>query len=374
MIHPAREPQAQTRVMHKAIVFGADTALQTGFLNIASGGTVAYQLYSTAGIGIGVSRNQLPDEGEAVLQLWSLPATERFPGLIQAFMRGHRGAIIVLRPDEVDSLNELYSRLTRKSQKMLLIVIVGVQPDLNHAAEEITRLLEEEPRVCAMDSVASSMKEFAIGLSDRSAEGKGLPLVVLLDENACQPQAPILGTSQSPPNSKSEMRTISEIACSIGAKTTSTHCFLELDEGVVRIDLSMGNVYLEPVICEHCQKKCARRSKICIVGVDTGWSSEDMGGRALLTLAKIYALARRELPDLVEKQLYQACRCSKIELPHDIENMPGIAERLSRLGYIKRGLSWTLLDEAKWRLQEGRLSETDYDSIALRIQMQEPSD
>jgi hypothetical protein len=165
---------------------------------------------------------------------------------------------------------------------------------------------------------------------------------------------------------------IKENAESFGIGSTSTHCILELDEGTVKVELSMGDAVLEPVICKYCLKKCVRRSKICIVGTDAGWSSEDLGARALLTLAKIFALASREIPEHVEKQLYQASRCSKIELPHDLSSKPHLEERLARLGYIKKGASWTLLDEANRRVQDGRLSESDYESIARRIQSQEP--
>ncbi|MHA2300900.1 MAG: hypothetical protein ACXACD_08085, partial [Candidatus Thorarchaeota archaeon] len=92
MNRPSNEIPDSARVMYKALVLGVNSALQTGFLNIASEGTVAYQLHSTVGVGIGVSRSRLDDGREAVLQLWALPTSERFPGLTQTYMRGHRGA------------------------------------------------------------------------------------------------------------------------------------------------------------------------------------------------------------------------------------------------------------------------------------------
>jgi signal recognition particle receptor subunit beta len=360
--------------MFKALLLGVNAALKTGFLNIASEGTVAYQLHSTVGVGIGVSRCRLEDGGEAVLQLWALPTTERFPGLIQTFMRGHRGAIIVLRPEEADSFADLYRMLTDRSRKFLLVVIVRSGRESETAIEKIAQILRTQPTVYHAESIGNIVDSFAAKLRGGDDSKTGLPYIVLLDEEACPPQDPILSPNQLPPNSKEEMSIIRENAKSFGVASTSTHCILELDEGIMKVDLSKGDAVLEPIICDYCLKKCVRRSKICIVGTDAGWSSEDLGARALLTMAKIYALATREIPDHVEKQLYQASRCSKIELPHDFGNKPQLEQRLAKLGYIKRGVSWTLLDEANRRRQDGRLSETDYESIARRIQSQEAAD
>lgn len=374
MNRSSNETPDNARVMFKALVLGVNAALQTGFLNIASEGTVAYQLHSTVGVGIGVSRCRLDDGGEAVLQLWALPTTERFPGLIQTFMRGHRGAIIVLRPEEADSFADLYRMLTDRSRTSLLVAIVGSGRETEIAIKRITQILRTQPTVYHAESVGNTVDSFAEKLRGGDDSKIALPCIVLLDEEACPPQDPILSPNQLPPNSKEEMSIIRENAESFGVGTTSTHCILELDEGIVKVDLSKGDAVLEPVICDYCLKKCVRRSKICIVGTDAGWSSEDLGARALLTMAKIYALATREIPDHVEKQLYQASRCSKIELPHDLGSKPQLEQRLTKLGYIKKGVSWTLLDEANRRRQDGRLSETDYESIARRIQSQEAAD
>jgi signal recognition particle receptor subunit beta len=370
----SNEVPDNARVLYKALVLGANAALQTGFLNIASEGTVAYQLHSTVGVGIGVSRSRLNDGGEAVLQLWALPTTERFPGLIQTFMRGHRGAIIVLRPEEADSFEGLHRILTDRSRTILLVAIVGNGRVAKQAIEQIVQVLGNQPTIHHLESVGATIDSFAAMLHGCDDSKAAFPCIALLNEDACPAQEPILSPNQLPPNSKEEMSIIRENAESFGVASTSTHCILELDEGIVKVELSMGDVVLEPVICDYCLKKCARRSKICIVGTDAGWSSEDLSVRALLTMAKIYALATREIPDHVEKQLYQASRCSRIELPHDLGSKPQLEQRLAKLGYIKRGVSWTLLDEANRRRQDGRLSETDYESIARRFQSQETAD
>ena len=372
MNRPSIELSDNARVMYKALVLGTNTALQTGFLNIASEGTVAYQLHSTMGVGIGVSRINLAGGIEAVLQLWALPTTERFPGLIHTFMRGHRGAIIVLRPDEIDSFADLHRMLTGKSRTFFLVALVENGQGTEEAIETISQVLGTSPSVVYSESISAVMQAFAsMLLNESSAE---MPSIIILNEDACPPQQPILSPNQLPPNTKEEMRIIRESAESFGIGSTSTHCILKVEEGLVRVELSMGEVVLEPVICDYCLKKCVRRSKICIVATEAGWSSEDLGARALLTMAKIYALAMRDIPDHVEKQLYRASRCSKIELPHDLGSKSNLEQRLARLGYIKRGVSWKLLDEANRRVQDGRLSETDYESIARRIHSQDTTD
>ena len=221
------------RVMYKALVLGVNAALQTGFLNIASEGTVAYQLHSTAGVGIGVSRSRLDDGREAVLQLWALPSTERFPGLTQTFMRGHRGAIIVLRPDEADSFADLLRMLTDKSRTFLLVVIVGNGRGTEEAIEAISQVLGTSPSVVYSESVSAVMQTFAsMLLNESSAE---MPSIIILNEDACPAQQPILSPNQLPPNTKEEMRIIRESAESFGIGSTSTHCILQVEEGLYLI-------------------------------------------------------------------------------------------------------------------------------------------
>jgi hypothetical protein len=335
-----------------------------GFLNQASQGTAAYQLYSTLGVGIGVSRSSLKDGCQAILQLWSLPLVERFHGITQTFMKGHRGAILVLRPDETEMLEHLFSLLSDDSRKRLLVVVVGTDAGAEQALTDISEVLGMPPMVSNTGNVQDCIEFFAQSLSMGSGSETNLPAVVFFDGSECPPQEPILDSKAMPLSSRQEVALIKDMAESLGASCSSTHCTIELDEGTIKVELSTGEIRLESAICQHCLKNCVRIPRICIVGMDSGWSHEDIGPRAMLTMAKIYSLVTGDLPDHVSTQLHRASRCSKIELPEVEEESEETMERLKRLGYIKRGRRWTLLEAAGRRVLQGRLSPADCDAIA----------
>ncbi|MHA2380344.1 MAG: hypothetical protein ACXADS_13810 [Candidatus Thorarchaeota archaeon] len=364
MIRSRRSAPVQGRIIHKAVVLGADTALQTGFLNRASQGTAAYQLYSTLGVGIGVSKSTLKDGCQSVLQLWSLPLSERFHGITQTFMKGHHGAIVVLRPDETEVFERLFSGLSDHSRERLMVVIVGTDLSLERALSDITGVMGRLPAVSHMENVSSCMEFFAQSLGRKTRKVSRLPLVVLIDDGECPPQEPVLDSKSMPPSSREEIKYIREMVESLGATCSSTHCTIELDEGLVKVELSTGDVRMESAICKHCLKNCARLPRLCIVGTDSGWTHEEIGPRALLTMAKIYGLMTGELPELVRTQLHRASRCSNIVLPQIEEECEETLERLTRLGYTKRGKRWTLLEAAGRRVRQGRLSPGDCDAIA----------
>ncbi|UCH04488.1 MAG: hypothetical protein JSW05_13145 [Candidatus Thorarchaeota archaeon] len=352
------------KTIHKVLVLGADIALQTGFLNHASQGTAAFQLYSTLGVGIGVTRSALEDGCQAVLQLWSLPLVERFNGITQTFMKGHRGAILVLRPDETEIIEQLFSLLPDHSRERLMVIIVGTDSSVERALADISEVLGKAPTVADTANVQDCIEFFAQSLSEDGGSRTCLPVVTLLDASECPPQEPILDSTSMPLSSREEIAYIKEMAESLGAPCTSTHCIIELDEGTVKVELSTGEIRLEPVICQHCLKSCVRTPRLCIVGMDSGWSYEDIGPRAMLTMAKIFGLVTDDLPEHVRTQLHRASRCHRIELPHVEGRSEETMERLKRLGYVKRGRRWTLLEAAGRRVLQGRLSPADCDAIA----------
>ncbi len=363
MIRLATEAPATGRLIHKALVLGADLALQTGFLNRASNGNAAFQLYPTLGVGIGVSRSTLEDGCQAVLQLWSLPLSERHHGITDTFMKGHRGAVVVLRPDETDLFEQLFFRLSEKARNLLMIVLVGVSSDFEQAMLTVSQVLGRTPPIRHMDSVTTCLELLATCLSERAQEVTSLPLIALLDEDECPAQMPILESRSMPPSSREEIEMIRQVAEEVGVSCTSTHCMIELDEGTIKVELSTGETRLESAICRYCLKSCARFPRLCIVGMDSGWASEEVGNRALLTMAKIYGLATGELPDNIRMQLHRSSRCSELELHEDLDESGEVYEKLMRLGYASRTEERTLQAAAQKRVREGRLSLADYDTI-----------
>ena len=111
--------------------------------------------------------------------------------------------------------------------------------------------------------------------------------------------------------------------------------------------------------------KTEKKTNICIIAVDSGWSTNDIGQRALLTIAKILALSERKLPNHVEMQILRACKCTQFEINSDMfEELPlELSNPQPRSSYIRK----TLLEVAAERVNEGRLSENAYNMLKRRL-------
>jgi hypothetical protein len=159
------------------------------------------------------------------------------------------------------------------------------------------------------------------------------------------------------------MKSIISLARDFGIETTPSTCKVELKEGIAEIDLMSGSVSFRPKLCRFCEKSCKRSANICIVRKEPGWSSINLGTRALLTLAKIYALNERKLPEHVEKQIARATACQNFVLAGELFENKELLSQIIRLGYVQAYGEQTLLEEAEKRVREGRLSLDSYNTI-----------
>lgn len=362
---------ARGRMIFKVLIVGNDLPLQTGFLSRASGDCISYQLYNTLGVTLGVSRFDFPQNLNVILQLWSLPSTERVSGLTKSYVKGHRAIIIVVRPDEVGSIPELLQDLSLSTETLFMVVITG---SVREAEEEINKLepfLNITPHVHAFQNVDDAVKIVSDHLVNRR-ESKGvLPIIGAIPEGECPPFEPQPPASATPPNSDDEVEEIREIALDLGLRIVGDFCAVELSEGSVWIDLRTGASRIEPDTCRFCTLSCKRKSNLCIVGTDSGWSSQNLRSRALLTIAKIHGLLSRTLPINVERQIHSASACSKFILNPEvaIEEIPD-----GLLAGLKRSESrMSLLKVAKERVNEGRLSEAGYSMLKKKLHNLETS-
>ncbi|MFX0108795.1 MAG: hypothetical protein ACFE7R_10945 [Candidatus Hodarchaeota archaeon] len=354
-------------LIFKVLVLGADRGLQAGYLNSVSAGSVSYLLYSSLGLGIGVARTRLDEGLEIVLQLWSLASSTRHAGLAETFRKGHCAAVIVLRPEEMENFEVLYSQLDERAKKFLVTVLVTENETIGPAIETISQVLEDKLRIEYGESVIESIPLLGEGLKTVQNDSEFTPTVLVVDSACCPVHFPVINSRSMPPNTVGEIAAIKEFGISIGVTPSVSECTLSTEDGQISVELNSGDVYLEPVTCSICARTCKRKTRICIVGIDQGWSSDNLGPRALLTMSKLHSLAENDLPEHVEKQIHNATRCNKLVLPPDYEENEEIRRILLALGYRQRGRRWSLEEEADRRLQEGRLSEENYEAIIGRL-------
>jgi hypothetical protein len=342
------------RKIFKVLVVGNDLPLQTGFLSRASGDRVSCQLYNTIGLNLGVVKCDYPENLSVVLQLWSIPFTERMVGLSRTFTKGHQAIILVLRPYEIDLIPEIFNRLALSRETPLVIVVVGSVRDAEIGSCHLDVYLGSQLPVHAVQSINEVMELVAEGLLSRSSRRTPIPMIVALEDKICPIYEPATPKTAPPPNSEEEMEEIHNIAIDLGLRVIDDSCAVELAEGVAWVCMRTGNIQIEPEICRYCAHSCKRHSNICIVATDAGWSSTNLRSRALLTAAKIYALSARMLPIHVKKQIERTSLCTRFEpnLGIPMEEIPD--EILTGFKTVNTGKS--LLDAARQRVKEGKLS------------------
>ena len=359
------------RMIFKVLIIGNDLPLQTGFLSRASGDRVSCQLYNTVGLSLGVVQFDYPEDLSVVLQLWSIPLSERMEGLSRNFTKGHRAIILVIRPDEIENIPQMFERLSLSVETPLMIVVVGSVRDAEAGSFRLDVLLGEQLPVHAVQSVQDIIGFVSEGLVSRGSVKSPLPMIVALDEEVCPLYEPRLPDGSVPLNTEQEIHEIRNIAIDLGLRVITDSCAVELDEGVAWVCMKTGAIRLQPGICRYCSHSCKRQSNICIVGTDTGWSSLNLGSRALLTIAKIYALTARMLPEHVKKQIERTTVCTRFDpnptIP--IEEIPD--EILS--GFTESHSRKSLLDAAKERVKDGRLSKDVYSMLKKKLHNLESS-
>ncbi|MBD3405198.1 MAG: hypothetical protein GF411_03565 [Candidatus Lokiarchaeota archaeon] len=366
------ETQPELRQIYKTVILGRDTTLQSGFLSEASGEQISYQLYHFLRVGIGVCRVH-HDSGHTIFQMWSLPDGDKLNEITKSFLNGHSAAVIVVRPSDIDYVQDLVS-LGIETRKVTAVVVVGSIQNAEIIASELFGHHKHTLNVESARSVNEVMKTVSDMLLRKQSQSHILK-VLSVDPSACMPFEPTLHSSQTPLNTSQEIKQIIEFCDSFATKTAEKECIIDIDEGLASIDLTTGAVRFKPELCKFCERDCPRSIHICIVGIDSGWSSEGLGTRALLTMAKIYALANRELPAHVEKQLHFASRCKNFSLKRELENDEYTAAVLSDLGYEPVTSKTDLLEAAMKRVREGRMSASLYSFLRGTLQrIRETSD
>ena len=356
----------RSRMIFKVLILGRNLPLQTGFLNRVSGERVTNQLYNTLGVSLGIAQNEDHKDVSTILQLWSLPLDERLNGLTKTFTKGHRGIIAIVKPDEIEQVHSLLRTFSVQPGPNLILVIIGdvqgIEPELLDRVPFNKDSLDAHTIGTTEDVI--SILSHQLRKKNKSNEDK--ITVIFMDESQCPLFEPVVVTRHLPECSDQELEEIQSILINQGIRVADDSCIVELAEGTVWISLRTGTVRLEPIICNYCARDCKRQTSICIIAVDSGWATQEIGQRALLTTAKVLALSDRKLPSHVEMQLLRASSCTRFEIDPDLleEEIPTeIISPQNRCSFIRK----TLLEVASDRVKEGRLPQIAYNMLKRRL-------
>ncbi|TFG34557.1 hypothetical protein EU527_02770 [Candidatus Thorarchaeota archaeon] len=354
----------KTQMIFKVLVIGRDIALQTGFLCRASNSNVTTQLFNTLGVSFGVARYDGREGINLAIQLWALPYIERLAGLTKNFTRGHRGVVLIIKSNELEYIPELLESFSIDNRTNIVITIIrgGNNADIN--LDSLTHIYEHS--VISHTETVEDIIEFIAEKLLMKESSRPEPLVAILDETALPIFEPAGICKKESICSDGDVNEIRSNLLDHGLRVIDESCIVELDEGRALVSLRTGSVSFEPTICNFCLNDCKRKNSICIIAVDSGWSSQGIGQKALLTTAKIIALAERSLPNHVELQIQRACTCSRLNINPSIQE-----EKFSLLlGMHKDEQDHStkpLLEVATDRLCQGKLSTTAFNMLKSRL-------
>ncbi len=347
-------PVKVKRSIAKVIILGHNRSLLAGYLRLSAANCVSFQMYSTLGVGIGVARAMHAVDREIALQIWTIPLIERLGAVSLTFAKGYRAAVALLKPEDVDGFDDILRPIRPDSMDSLMIVIVGSIRDAETSAKTLEEKIGKPLAVRSITSVAEALDI----LVDEVANDRfhsSLPMVLSLPEAACPEFHPNPAAPNVEPLTSEEVQFIRGFAEDIGLEIVSNYAHVMLREGIAKVHVESGVVEFSPKLCGVCKKSCHRSTRICIVGLDNGWSNEGLSKTALLILAKLQGLFGRRLPDHVEIQIRNASNCSNFNLDWSrVEPNDNVLRYLiSEADGPQRD---SLLEAAKKRLSEGRLS------------------
>ncbi|MFX0090912.1 MAG: hypothetical protein ACFFBD_04040 [Candidatus Hodarchaeota archaeon] len=147
--------------------------------------------------------------------------------------------------------------------------------------------------------------------------------------------------------------------------------------GRFEVSLRSGDVHLLPAICPLCQNKCSKRAYICIQTKGQGWTNYEYGPidqRALLIVAKIYAIINEDFNASVISKIHAASQCSHFKskiIVNTSKRQRSKKRRFFRtLGFSNSDYNFKFLEELETRYREGKISEEVYNFHRNRLRKQ----
>ena len=351
----------KNRMIFKVLILGRDPARRNGFLRAAAGERISCQLHSSIGVSLGVAQTILPSGQSVALQFWALPSDPKYDSLVKSFVKGHKVAIVIIEPGDETRIASLFRSIPAESVHSTLMVISEGLENRESMVSELEEIVGRK-----IDEHASGSVEDVVNMAARAVCSQmELPMIVEIPREACRTYEPEPRIGAEPHNSPEEVAEIRKVAESLGLSTSESTCRIELEEGIVEVSLLSGQVRMKPSICDYCAKDCWRMVNICIIGQDTGWSSDDLSTKALLTMAKIVALTERRLPQHVEMQLLRSTICKDFSAKEDTP--AEVLETIVRSDELLTNRE-SLLEIAGRRVREGRLPQPLYNMLKRRLE------
>ncbi|MBS7252003.1 MAG: hypothetical protein KIH08_15630 [Candidatus Freyarchaeota archaeon] len=284
----------------KVLVIGPREEVKDRFLLSMDSNSYFLECFKSI-VGVSLQVNIINVKGRMVkVQIWDVYDSPPFKSMFHHYFKGAYGAIILLtRRGEVEASKYIEEVYKHCGEIPVLVIIVD----------------ERSPQELSLeygDSYIEDPTESLKILSERIFERKSEPLYLRLSYNALPPYAQLLSRRRLETLATIPLNVplIREVLEGMGFHAKNDEVVLRDEKGIWTVDLRTGEVYLQPTQCDKCERDCVKKEKVCMILASPGWSSNpDISQSDLLIIAKVYAIANKELPPDVQEKVNEILVC-----------------------------------------------------------------
>lgn len=292
----------------KVLVIGPREEVKDRFLLSMDSNSYFLECFKSI-VGVSLQVNVINVKGRMVkIQIWDVYDSPPFKSMFHHYFKGAYGAIILLTRRVEGEAPKYIEEVYKHCGEIPVLVIIVDERSPQELYLEYGDSYIEDPM--------ESLKILSERIFERSSE----PLYLRLSYNALPPYAQLLSRRRLETLATIPLNVplIREVLEAMGFHTENDEVVLRDEKAVWTVDLRTGEVYLQPTQCEKCERDCIKKEKVCMILASSGWSSNpDISQSDLLVIAKVYAIANKELPPDVQQKVNEILAC-----PHKENKKP----------------------------------------------------
>ncbi|MEM3526204.1 MAG: hypothetical protein QXV37_02210, partial [Candidatus Jordarchaeaceae archaeon] len=234
------------------------------------------------------------------VQIWDVYDSPQFKSMFHHYSKGAYGALILLTEKVEHDAHQYIEEVYKYCGRIPIMIIIVDEKDKDELALDYEDTLIDNP--------VKSLEILVQRIFDEQVE----PVYFRLPYSVLPPYSQLSNTRRLDHLATMPLNVplVKEILEAMGFKVENDELYLKDEKAIYTVDLRNGEVYVEPVQCENCERDCIKKEKLCMVLATSGWSSSpDLSQADLLLISKVYAIANNEVPIDVREKIDEILYC-----------------------------------------------------------------
>lgn len=252
-------------------------------------------------VGVSLQVNVISVRGKMVkVQIWDVYDSPPFKSMFHHYSKGAYGALVLLTERVEREAPKYIEEIYKYCGEIPVLVIIVDEKDKEEIALEYGDSF--------VDSPIKGLEILTQKIFDRDVE----PTYLRLPYSVLPPYSQLLDRRRLENLTIIPLNVpiVKEILEAMGFKAENDEIILKDEKAIYTVDLRNGEVYVEPVQCENCERDCVKKEKLCMVLATSGWSSSpELSQADLLLISKVYAIANKEIPPDVQEKIDEILNC-----------------------------------------------------------------